>query len=108
MKQAKTEAAAVVAKYKAEKEAEFIKKASSSSLDAENAAMMAETDREIAQMKIDFEKNKDVSGAGGRPSVRWAAVFVFWLDEENDKTPKIAFIGCTYFVRSRHAPCCRR
>ena len=50
-------------KYKAEKEAEFKKKTSSSSLSAENAAMTAETDREIAQMKMDFEKNKDVSGA---------------------------------------------
>jgi len=63
MKQAKSEAATVVEKYKAEKEAEFKKKTSSSSLSAENAAMTAETDREIAQMKMDFEKNKDVSGA---------------------------------------------
>lgn len=63
MKQAKSEAAAVVEKYKAEKEAEFKKKTSSSSLNAENAAMTAETDREIAQMKMDFEKNKDVSEA---------------------------------------------
>ena len=61
MKQAKSEAATVVDKYKAEKESDFKKKSSSSSLDSETAALMAETEREIAQMKIDFEKHKDVS-----------------------------------------------
>ena len=45
-------------RYKKEKEAEFMAKTKSSSITAETAKLQAETDADIAQMKINFERNK--------------------------------------------------
>eukprot|EP01083_Nonionella_stella_P138658 421984_1 len=58
MKQAKTEAAEVVEKYKADKEEEFRSKASSTNVNAEAGALEEKTAADIAQMKVSFEKNK--------------------------------------------------
>ena len=63
MKQAKTEAATVVEKYKKDKEAEFAAKTRSSSLAGDTATLQKSTDADIAQMKVDFEANKAVSTA---------------------------------------------
>lgn len=60
MKQAKTEAAQVVEKYKADKEEEFRSKASSTNVNAEAGVLEEQTAADIAQMKVSFEKNKQV------------------------------------------------
>jgi hypothetical protein len=60
MKQAKTEAAEVVEKYRLEKEAEFKAKASSTNLSAESGALEQQTAADITQMNASFEKNKKV------------------------------------------------
>ena len=65
MKQAKTEAATVVEKFKAEKEAEFARKAQSSSLAGEAATLERATDAEITGMKVTFEQNKNVRRKAG-------------------------------------------
>jgi hypothetical protein len=71
MKQAKTEAAMVVDKFKKEKETEFAAKARSSSLTAENTALERSTEAEIAAMKITFETNKEVILRSSRNAGDW-------------------------------------
>mmetsp|Transcript_24779 Transcript_24779/g.32265 ORF Transcript_24779/g.32265 Transcript_24779/m.32265 type:complete len:107 (+) Transcript_24779:134-454(+) len=58
MKQAKVEAAEVVDKYRSDKESEFKAKASSTDISAESVVLEEQTAADVAQMKINFEKNK--------------------------------------------------
>lgn len=66
MKQAKTEAAVVVDKYKKDKESEFATRAAATGLSAETATLERQTESEIAEMNIQFETNKQVRESRSR------------------------------------------